>query len=158
VGAILNIRCRNCQNPPLRRSNSAAAFFLNAHGVASTPSREQAMRILIGRSLAAGVSALALAGIGLHGAKAADMAVQGQYQPPPPAYGPPPAEESYAYPPPPVAYGYPPPPVAYYAYAPPPYAVVPGPYYAYGPYMRGYGHRYAYGYGHYGHWGHGYRR
>lgn len=100
-------------------------------------------------SLAVAVGAVALAAAGLHGAKAADVAVP-QYQAPPPA----------AYAPPPPAYGYPPPPppVAYY-YAPPPYAVWPRPYYWPGPYWRG-GPRFAYGYGRwgYGHWGHGWHR
>ena len=81
----------------------------------------------------------------------------GQLQAPPPGYyGPPPAEESYAYPPPPVAYGYPPPPpVAYYAYDAPPVVVVPGAYYRRGPYWRGYGPRFAHGYGR---WDGGYHR
>ena len=118
------------------------------------------MRKIMNVSLTA---ALALGGIGLHAAKAADMPYpQGQYEGPPPqpglppqAYGAPPLEESYGYPPPPpVAYGFPPP-APYYAYGPPPYVVVPGPYYARGPYWRGYAPHYAYGYGH---WGHGYRR
>jgi hypothetical protein len=101
--------------------------------------------------LSAPVSALALGVAGLHAAKAADLVPegppQGQYQAPP-GYGPPPVEQGYAYPPPPVvAYGYPaPPPVAYF--------VVPGPYAWRGPYWRGYGPRFAYGYGH---WGHGHR-
>jgi hypothetical protein len=54
------------------------------------------MRMFIGLSLAAGVSAFALAGVGLHGAKAADMPVQqGQYQAPPPS-GPTNAVAAYA--------------------------------------------------------------
>lgn len=98
-------------------------------------------------------AALALGFFGVDAASAADLYPQEQYEAPPPqAYGPPP-EQSYA-PAPPVAYGYPPPAV-YYGYAPPAYVVVPGPYYAGGPYWRGYVPRYAYGYGH---WGHGYRR
>jgi hypothetical protein len=103
------------------------------------------------------ISALAMAG--LHAAKAADFAPegppQGQYQAPP-AYGPPPVEQGYAYPSPPaVAYPYPaPPPVAYYTYPAPVPFVVPGPYVWRGPYWRGYGPRFAYGYGH---WGHGHR-
>lgn len=110
------------------------------------------MRTMMRMSLAATVGALALGWAGLHGATAADMSVQGpyqgQYEAPPPAYGPPPVEEGYAYPPPPVGYGYPPP-VAYYAYGP---RVVfwPGPYYGPGPYWRGYGPRFAYGYGRFG--------
>jgi hypothetical protein len=111
------------------------------------------MHRIIRVSLAAGVSALAIGGAGLHYANAAD--IQPQYQAPPPAaYGPPPIQQGYAYPP-------PPPPVAY-AYAPPPYVVWPGPYY--GPYWYR-GPRFAYGYGRwgygrwgYGHWGHGWRR
>jgi hypothetical protein len=115
----------------------------------------------------AGAGAFALGWVGLHAAKAADMPYpHGQYQGPPPqaygppsqAYGPPPAEESYGYPPPPprVAYGFlPPPSPYYYEYGPPRYVVVPGPYYAHGPYWRGYPPHYADGYGH---WGRGYRR
>jgi len=64
-----------------------------------------------------GAGAFAMGWLGLHAAFAADMQYpQGQYEAPPPqAYGPPPAAESYGYPPPPpVAYGYPPP-VPYYA-------------------------------------------
>lgn len=111
-------------------------------------------------SLVASMSALAVGAIDLHAANAADMAVpQAQA---PTYYSQPPAEESYAYPPPPpVMYGYPPPPppVAYYEYAEPPVAVLSGPYYAGGPYWRGYGYgpHFAYGYG-YGRWGRGYRR
>ena len=104
-------------------------------------------------SLAVGVGALALAAVGLHGAKAADVGVPQYQAPPPAAYAPPPVQESYGYPPRPPAYVYPPPPppVAYY-YAPPAYEVVPDVYYGPGPYWRG-GPRFAYGYG-YGHWGH----
>lgn len=112
------------------------------------------MRKFMKVSLAA---AFALGWTGLDVAKAADMSYpQEQYQAPPPqAYGPPPADESYGYaPPPPVAYGYPPP-APYYEYAPPPYVVVPGPYYVRGPYWRGYPADYAYSYGP---WGNGYRR
>lgn len=111
------------------------------------------MRKFTKASLAAGAGAFAMGWLGLHAAFAADMQYpQGQYEAPPPqAYGPPPAAESYGYPPPPpVAYGYPPP-VPYYA--PPVYVAVPGPYF--GPYWRG-GYRPYYAYG-YGHWGHGYR-
>lgn len=115
------------------------------------------MHIIIRVSLAAGVSALAFGGAGLHGAKAADLGVPQYQAPPPAAYAPPPVEEGYAYPPPPPApvYAYPPPPppppVDYYAYAPPPYVVWPGPYY--GPYWHR-GPRFAYGYGRWGHyWG-----
>jgi len=114
-------------------------------------------------SLAAGAGAFALGLIGLQAATAADMSYpEGQYEGPPPqaygsppqAYGPPPAEEGYAFPPPPPPVGYafpPPPPAPYYGS---PYVVVPGPYYARGPYWRGYPPHYAYGYGH---WGYGYR-
>jgi hypothetical protein len=95
------------------------------------------------------VGALALGGLGVNAALAADVAVP----PGPPSYGPPVYRGDYAprpvdpYPfPPPVVYGYPPPPpVVYYGgYGP---AVVPGPYYrpypfyrahAYGPYPRRY--------------------
>ena len=98
--------------------------------------------------------AFALVLTGLQAARAADMSYpqgqyEGQYAPPPQAYGPPPVEENYA-PPPAVAYGLPPP-VAYYA--PPPYVIVPGPYYAWRPYWRGYPAHYAFGYGR---WAHGY--
>ncbi len=94
-------------------------------------------------------------------AVAADMPMappqmQGEVQPPPPAYYPPQiyAPQAYsppveqAYPPPPVAYAAPPPPPVYYADVAPPYAAWPGPYY-YGP-AYGYGPRWAYGHG--GHW------
>jgi hypothetical protein len=104
-------------------------------------------------SLAVAASVLTLGVVGLHGAKAADMAPQYE-APPPAAYAPPPAP-AYGYPP-------PPPPVAYYGYAVPPYAVWPGYYRRY----WGYGPRFAYGYGRwgwgrggygYGHWGHWHR-
>lgn len=108
------------------------------------------MRKLMKLSLTA---AVALGFLGAHAVKAADLYPQEQYESPPPqAYGPPP-EAGYE-PPPAVVYGYPPP-APYYAYASPPYVVLPAPYYARGPYWRGYAPRYAYGYGH---WGHGYRR
>jgi hypothetical protein len=89
-------------------------------------------------------------------AVAADMPLappqmQGEVQPPPPAYYPPevyPPQVEQGYPPPPVAYAAPPPPPVYYADVAPPYAVWPGPYY-YGP-AYGYGPRWAYGRG--GHW------
>ncbi|HEX8829367.1 MAG TPA: hypothetical protein VF778_14790 [Xanthobacteraceae bacterium] len=119
------------------------------------------MRKFMKVSLAVGAGAFALGWAGLHAAKAADMPYpQGQYEgqyegPPPQAYGAPPAEEGYGYPPPPpVPYAFPPPPPPYYGYGPP-YVVVPGPYYARGPYWRGYPPHYAYGYGH---WGYGNRR
>jgi hypothetical protein len=92
-------------------------------------------------------------------ANAADMSVpQEQAQAPSPGYyGPPPVEPGYAYPPP--AYGYPPPPpVAYYGYPAAPVVVLPEAYYErgpyWGPYFRGYGPRFARGYGH---WDRGYR-
>ncbi len=112
------------------------------------------MEDIVKLALAASVGALTLAGP--QSAKAADMAVpQAQYEAlPSQTYVPPPAQQSYAYPPPPVVYGYPPPPVAYYAYAPP-YVVWPGPYYGRGPYWRGYGPRFAYGYNR---WGRGWHR
>lgn len=122
------------------------------------------MRMLMRVALAAGVGAFVLGWAELRPAKAADMPApqgrydrqyQGQFQAPPPDYDrPPPVAEGYGYPP-PVVYGYPPPPVVYYGYAAPPFAVVPGPYYPRGPYLRGYGPRFAYGYGH---WGRGHRR
>ena len=104
--------------------------------------------------VAAGALALSVATLApLPSAVAADMPMappqmQGEIQPPPPAYYPPPVEQGY--PPPPVVYAAPPPPV-YYAEAAPPYAVWPGPYYAPG-YWGGYGPRWAYGPGHWGHW------
>ena len=125
------------------------------------------MQKLTSLALTACVSALAFGSAGVP-ANAADMGVpqgeyQGQYEgqyggqyqgPPADDYGPPPAQEGYAYPPPAGVYGYPPPPA--FAYAQPPVVVYPGPYYAPGPYWRGYyGPRFAYGYGH---WGRGYRR
>jgi len=110
--------------------------------------------------LAVAAASVALGAAKIPSAQAADIAVP-QAQAPAPAYYPPPAQ-AYAYPPPPpVAYYAPPPPVAYYA---PAYAVRPGPYYARWGYWRGYGPRFAYGYGRphfaygYGHWGHGWRR
>jgi hypothetical protein len=118
--------------------------------------------------LAAGACALGLGAVAP--ANAADMgypeaqAAPGYPAPPPGYYAPPPAQQGYyppppvaeAYPPPPPVYGYPPPPpVEYDVYAPPHYVVVPGPYYAPGPYWRGYGPHVANGYGR---WGHGYRR
>jgi hypothetical protein len=116
------------------------------------------MRKFMKVSLAVGAGAFALGSVGLHAALAADMPYpEGQYEgPPPQAYGPPPAEEGYGYPPPPppVPYAYPPQPVPYYGYGSP-YVVVPGPYYARGPYWRGYPPNYAYGDGQ---WGYGYRR
>jgi hypothetical protein len=110
------------------------------------------MRNLVTLSMTAGGLTLG-AFVPLSGAKAADMGVS-QYPPPPqaqyappPAYGPPPAEEAYVYPPPPPAYY--PPPVAYYGYDVPAYYAAPGYYYGH-PYWRGYGPRFAYGYGR--HW------
>jgi hypothetical protein len=101
---------------------------------------------------AAGALALGvLASAPWSSAMAADMGVP---------YGPPPVEQGYYPPPvapapPPVVYDYPAPlpsPYYYTAYgAAPPY-VVPGPYYWGRPYWRGYGPRFAYGYGHWGHW------
>jgi hypothetical protein len=112
------------------------------------------MRHLLQLSLAA--LALGVLASAPH-ARAADMGVP--YGPPPQAdygapYGAPPAAPGYY--PPPVAYDYPPPPPpAYYAYAVPPYVVAPGPYYWGAPYWRGYGARFAYGYGR---WGRGWHR
>jgi len=107
-------------------------------------------------SLTAAVLALSAAAFApLTSAVAADMPaappqMQGEVQPPPPAYYPPQVEPGY--PPPPVAYAPPPPPPAvYYADIQPPYGVWPGAYY-YGPGWGGYGPRRAYG-----HWGHGHR-
>jgi hypothetical protein len=146
---ILNSRCRNCPNPPLRGSNFAAPLASNT-GVGRA-NRSKTMHGITRVSLAAAVSVLTLGAAGLHGAKAADMTAPQYEAPPPAAYAPPPAP----------AYGYPPPPVAYYGYAVPPYAVWPGYYRRY----WGYGPRFAYGYGRwgwgrggYGHWGHGWHR
>ena len=109
-------------------------------------------------ALAAGACAL---GFGAAApVQAADMgypeaqASPGYPAPPPGYYAPPPAQQGYYPPPPPPAvYGYPPPPpVEYETYVAPPYVVAPEPYY--GPYWRGYGPRFAYGYGHW----RGYRR
>jgi hypothetical protein len=109
-------------------------------------SRSKQMRTMMTVALAAG--ALALGWVSIQSAQAADMSVQqGQVQAPPGAYPPPPV--GY-YAPPPVAYY--PPPVAYYA---PGYVVWPGPYYGRWGYWRGYGPRFAYGYGR---WGHGWHR
>ena len=131
---FLNNRCLNCQNPPLPRCNSAAALSYDSPGLRRQSVKEQA-------------------NANVHEGVAGSRLRAGA--PPPQAYGPPP-DESYGYAPPPVAYGYPPP-APYYQYPPlqPPYVVVPGPYYAGGPYWRGYPPHFAYGYGH---WGHGYRR
>ena len=112
------------------------------------------MQTVMRMTVAAAVIAFGAAAV--PSAQAADMGVP-EAQAPAPAYYPPPAQ-AYAYPPPPppVAY-YAPPPIAYYA---PAYRVLPGPYY-YPPhwgYWRGYGPRYAYGYGRWGHWGHGWHR
>jgi hypothetical protein len=145
---ILNVRCRNCQNPPLRGSNFAAPFASNT-GVGRA-NRSKKMHGITRVSLAATVSVLALGVAGLHGAKAADMTAPQYEAPPPAAYAPPPAP----------VYGYPPPPpVAYYGYAAPPYVVWPGyyGYWHYGPrFAYGYG-RWGYGRGGYGHWGHWHR-
>jgi hypothetical protein len=107
-----------------------------------------AMRNLSKLSLTAGILTLgAVALTPLMSAVAADMPagppqMQGEFQPPPTGYYPPPVEQGYpAYPPPPV----------YYTDATPPYAVWPGPYYGPG-YWAGYGPRWAYGPGHWGHW------
>jgi hypothetical protein len=114
------------------------------------------MRHVIGLTLAASVSAVALGTVAMPSAHAADMGVpEYGYQQPPQGYYPPPQQsEAYPQPVPPVGYGYavppPPPPVAYYAYPPAPIAVGAYPYY--GPYWRGYGPRVAYGYGHWGHY------
>lgn len=114
------------------------------------------MRHMIGLTLAASVSAVALGAVAMPSAHAADMGVpEYGYQQPPQGYYPPPQQsQAYPQPAPPVGYGYAvpplPPPVAYYAYPPAPVAVWPYPYY--GPYWRGYGPRVAYGYGHGGHY------
>jgi len=107
----------------------------------------QTMKML---TLTAG--ALVLGGLTMQSARAADMPIQQGQMQPPPAYAPPPPPVAYYPPPPPVAY-YPPPPPAYYV---PAYAGWPGPYYGrWAYYWRGYGPRFAYGYGH---WGRGWHR
>lgn len=111
------------------------------------------MRNLSKLSLTAGALALGAAAFApLTFAVAADMPpsppqMQGEFQPPPPAYYPPPIAQGY---PPPVAYAAPPspPPPVYYADVAPPYVAWPGPYY-YGP-AYGFGPRWAYG--RWGHW------
>lgn len=120
------------------------------------------MRHVIGLTLAASVSAVALGAVSVP-ARAADMATpdygyqqpQGYYPPQQGYYPPPQQSEAYPQPtPPPAVYGYPPPPpppVAYYPYPAAP-VVVGYPYYGHGPYWRGYGPRFAYGYGHWGHY------
>jgi hypothetical protein len=119
------------------------------------------MRHVIGLTLAASVSAVALGAMPT--AHAADMGVPDYgYQQPQQGYYPPPQQaEAYPQPAPPqAAYGYPappPPPVAYYAYPPAPVVVgAPYPYYWHrpypGPYWGGYGPRFAYGYGRWGHY------
>ena len=117
------------------------------------------MRMLMSVTLVTSVSGFALGWATLQSANADDMPPpDAQYQAPPQPYAPPPPPvQRYAYPPPPppVVYAYPPPPpVAYYAYPAPRYVGWPGPYYVPGPYWRGYGPRFAYGYGH---WGRGWR-
>jgi hypothetical protein len=123
-------------------------------------------------SLTAGALALGAAALTpWMSAVAADMPLappqmQGEVQPPPPAYYPPQVyspqvyppqvypsrvyspEVETGYPPPRVAYAAPLPPPVYYADVAPPYAVWPVPYY-YGP-AYGYGPRWAYG--GWGHW------
>src|SRR5580692_10212749 len=116
------------------------------------PTRSTSMQTFAKLALAAGACALGLGAV--LPAQAADMgypeaqAAPGYPAPPPGYYAPPPAEQGYYPPPPPAAYGYPPPPVEYDTYVAPPYVVAPG------PYGRGYGPHYAYGYGHW----RGYRR
>jgi hypothetical protein len=155
VARIAKIRRRVAAIPPPR--------FLTTRLDTQYHSGSKQMRKFMKASLAAGAGAFALGLIGLQSATAADMSYpEGQYEgpppqaygPPPQAYGPPPVEEGYGFPPPPppVGYALPPPPGPYYGS---PYAVVPGPYYARGPYWGGYPPHYAYGYGH---WGYGYRR
>lgn len=112
------------------------------------------MHMLKQRAIAV-AGAIALGGLGMGAAMAADIPAQ----PGPPVYhggyAPGPVEPAYPYPPPPVVYGYPP---AYYGYAPR-VVVVPPPFYprryaAYPYYPRYYGPRvyapyYARRYGYY---------
>ena len=105
------------------------------------------------------ITAVAVTGFWLGGAKAADVPGASPAPPPPPSYGGPPPDV-YAYPPPAVYEYAPPPPLGY---GPPAVAVVPPPVYyprpfyrpwaggyrAYGPYAgRGYAF-YGRGWGHY---------
>jgi hypothetical protein len=101
---------------------------------------------LIAAALSLGASAFAPSTSAVAADMPAPPLMQGEVQPPPPAYYPPQVEPGYY--PPPVAYA--PPPPVYYVDAAPPYVVSPGPYY-YGPgYWGGYGPRWAYG--RRGHW------
>ena len=127
--------------------------------------------ILVNRSIAAAIGAIAFGNVGIGSAAAADIPTtpQAQVQPPPPDYyASPPVEERYVYPP-PAVYGYPPPPpTSYYEYEAPPVVVIPRPYYlgrhygpVYGGYpygVRSYGPHITRGYGPYDHqWGRGRR-
>jgi hypothetical protein len=148
------------------------------------------MQTFVKRSLVAGAGAVALGFAVLHFANAADLEIpkadfqgyaqddgqgapraplprkyqgrpyQEAAQPPQGYYGPP--EESYAYEPPPPVYGYAAPALVY-AYPAPRYVVGPvfaPPYYVRGPFWRGYGPHFAYGYGRvgYGRFGYGWHR
>jgi hypothetical protein len=133
------------------------------------------MRDFARRAVAAAVGVIALGGVGVSSAAAADIRVPQVQQPAPPEYygdtqeyyGAPPVDPGYVYQQPPPVYGYPPPRVYGY-YDAPPVAVLPGPYYRRPFYGRVYGapvygpRRYepyvARGYGRYGHPWAGYDR
>ena len=119
-----------------------------------------AMRGHFGHVIKGVITAVAVAGFGLGGAKAADIPDAPPAPPPPPSYGGPPPE-AYAYPPPAVYEYAPPPPPGYgppaVVVVPPPPVYYPGPFYrpwaggyrAYGPYAgRGYAF-YGRSWGHY---------
>jgi hypothetical protein len=123
-------------------------------------SRAGAMRGHFWHVIEAVITAVAVTGFGLGGAKAADIPDAPPAPPPPPSYGGPPPNV-YAYPPPPVYEYAPPPPPGYgppaVAVVPPPPVYYPRPFYgpwaggyrAYGPYAgRGYAF-YGRGWGHY---------
>jgi hypothetical protein len=113
------------------------------------------MRNFSNRAAATVLGAMALGGIGIGSAAAADVTVP-QYGESREYYGEPPTEERYVYGRPQAVYPAPPP-VAYYEYEPRPVVVVPPPYFVRRPYVYG-GRPYAFrrgpyfarGYGRYG--------
>ena len=115
------------------------------------------MRSLTRRLVDAAIGTIAIIGVGIGMAAAADIPplpgppqAPEYYGGPPQLYGNPPPPEAYPYAPPAPAYAYPPPPPAYY-YGPP-VAVAPQPYYP----RRYYG---AWGYAPYrGYWNRGHYR
>ena len=116
------------------------------------------MRDFARRTVAATVGAIALGCAGIVSAVAADMP---QQPPPPEYYG---EQEGYAVQPPPTAYGYPPAPAYGYYYAPPRVVVVPPPLLLWATLLRcrlwlsrpmgsdGTRPTFARGYGHHGHY------